>query len=219
MSNKSEKQQHPSHAPEAPQPGPEKAPETPSAKPAEAPSAAASAPCAEPTAAPQSIAQEEVAALKAKAAKVDEYWDRIVRQAADFDNFKKRSARDRQDAIKFANQALLEKLVGVLDHFEMAIAASNNNNNGGQPANLDSFKSGIQMIYNQFKSVLAESGLEEIDAREKTFDPNIHEAVSQQESADVPEGKVLQQLRKGYKLRERLLRPATVVVAKKPAKH
>ena len=64
---------------------------------------------------------------------------------------------------------------------------------------------------------MTESGLEEIDATGQTFDPNLHEAVSQQESADVPEGHVLQQLRKGYKLRDRLLRPATVVVAKKPA--
>jgi molecular chaperone GrpE len=219
MSNKSEKQQHPAHAQEAPPSGPEIAPETPSAKPAETSSAAASAPGAAPAAAPQAIAQEEVAALKAKAAKADEYWDRIVRQAADFDNFKKRTVRDRQEAVKFANQAMLEKLVGVLDHFEMAIAAANNNNNEAQPANLDSFKNGILMIYNQFKTVLTESGLEEIDAQGKTFDPNIHEAVSQQESADVPEGQVLQQMRKGYKLRERLLRPATVIVAKKPASH
>jgi len=65
--------------------------------------------------------------------------------------------------------------------------------------------------------VLVENGLEEIDAAGKPFDPNLHEAVSQQESKDVPEGQVLQQLRKGYKLRERLLRPATVIVAKKPA--
>jgi molecular chaperone GrpE len=65
--------------------------------------------------------------------------------------------------------------------------------------------------------VLTESGLEEVDAAGQKFDPNLHEAVSQQETADVPEGEVLQQLRKGYKLRDRLLRPATVVVAKKPA--
>jgi molecular chaperone GrpE len=71
------------------------------------------------------------------------------------------------------------------------------------------------MIQSQLKSALTDSGLEEVDASGKPFDPNIHEAVSQQESGDVPEGYVLQQLRKGYKIRERLLRPATVVVAKK----
>ena len=73
------------------------------------------------------------------------------------------------------------------------------------------------MIYTQLKSALADSGLEEVDAANKPFDPNFHEAVSQQETADVPEGQVIQQLRKGYKLRDRLIRPATVIIAKKPA--
>ncbi|MEI9962261.1 MAG: nucleotide exchange factor GrpE [Limisphaerales bacterium] len=67
------------------------------------------------------------------------------------------------------------------------------------------------MIQSQFKSALLESGLEEVEAGGKTFDPTLHEAVSQQETADIPEGQVVQQLRKGYKLRDRLLRPATVV--------
>jgi molecular chaperone GrpE len=200
MSNKSDKHQHPTQASETPQP--ETAP---------APTIGE-----QPSQAPQAPTPEEIAALQAKAGKADEYWERLVRQAADFDNYKKRAVRERQDAVKFANQALLEKLIGVLDHFEMAIAA---NGSETQPANLDSFKDGVQMICNQFKSVLVESGLEEIDAHQQVFDPNIHEAVSQQESADVPEGHVMQQLRKGYKLRERLLRPATVIVAKKPASH
>ena len=73
------------------------------------------------------------------------------------------------------------------------------------------------MIQQQLKNVLVESGLEEVDASGKPFDPNLHEAVSQQETPDAPEGSVLQQLRKGYKLRERLLRPASVIVAKKPS--
>ena len=73
------------------------------------------------------------------------------------------------------------------------------------------------MIQQQLKSALLETGLEEIDATGKLFDPTLHEAVSQQETAEVPEGHVVQQLRKGYKLRERLLRPATVIVAKSPA--
>jgi molecular chaperone GrpE len=75
----------------------------------------------------------------------------------------------------------------------------------------------VTMIHQQLRKVLQEAGLEEVDATGKPFDPNLHEAVSQQETADVPEGQVLQQLRMGYKLRDRLVRPATVVVAKKPA--
>lgn len=163
----------------------------------------------------EELPPEKIQELQAKAAKADEYYDRLLRQVADFDNFKKRAARERQDAIKFANQGLLEKLINVLDHFEMALVATNNNSN----ADLKSFNDGVKLIYNQLKTVLVEAGLEEIDAAQKPFDPNLHEAVSQQESADVPEGQVLIQLRKGYKLRERLIRPATVVVSKKPASH
>ena len=86
-----------------------------------------------------------------------------------------------------------------------------------QSDKLASLQSGVAMIQQQLKSALAEAGMEEIDATGKPFDPNFHEAISQQESTEVPEGNVLQQLRKGYKLKDRLLRPATVVVAKKPA--
>ena len=80
-----------------------------------------------------------------------------------------------------------------------------------------SLQAGVSMIGQQLKQALAEAGLEEVDATGKPFDPNLHEAVAQRETAEVPEGQVIQQLRKGYKLRERLLRAATVIVAKPPA--
>ena len=135
-----------------------------------------------------------------------------MREAADFENYRKRAARERQDAVTFANQSLLQKLMPVLDTFEMALAAAASDGAAGQ-----SLQAGVVMVYNQLKSALAEAGLEEIDARGKVFDPNLHEAVSQQESSDVPEGEVMQQIRKGYKFRNRLVRPAGVIVAKKPA--
>jgi len=150
--------------------------------------------------------------LKDKAAKSDEHWDRLVRMTADFDNYKKRAARERQDAIKYANESLLEKLVPVLDNFDSAMAAASS-----PAATSESLKTGVQMIYNQLKSAMRDAGLEEIEASQQKFDPTWHEAVSQQESADIPEGQVIQQLRKGYKLRDRLVRPATVIVARKPA--
>ena len=161
-----------------------------------------------------SLTPEKIEEWKAKAAKADEFWDRLLRLTADLENFKKRAARERQDAVKYANESLLEKLIPVLDNFDMAVAAANNNQQNGS---VDSIRTGITMIGSQLKAVMADAGLEEIDAANKTFDANWHEAVSQQETADTPEGQVLQQLRKGYKLRDRLLRPATVVVAKKPA--
>jgi len=80
-----------------------------------------------------------------------------------------------------------------------------------------SLQAGVKMIFQQLRSVLADAGLEEVDASGKPFDPNLHEAVAQKETTEAPEGQVVQQLRKGYKLRERLLRPAGVVVAKQPA--
>ena len=179
------------------------------------PSAAADPPARvepEPGAA-EEIPPARIEELKARAAKADEHWDRLLRITADLENYKKRAARERQDAIKFANESLLARLIPALDNFDMALAAANNAEGGS----MDSLKTGITMVYNQLKAALQEAGLEEIDAANQPFDPKLHEAVSQQESAEVPEGHVLQQLRKGYRLRDRLLRPASVVVARKPA--
>jgi molecular chaperone GrpE len=159
------------------------------------------------------ITPEQFEELKSRAEKAEENWERLVRTSADFENFKKRAAREKQEAIRYANEGLLEKLVPVLDNFDAALSAAQTSSADGA----QSLQTGVSMIFQQLKRVLTESGLEEVDATGQAFDPNFHEAVSQQESADVPEGNVLQQLRKGYKLRDRLLRPATVVVAKKPA--
>ncbi|MCU0786140.1 MAG: nucleotide exchange factor GrpE [Verrucomicrobia bacterium] len=162
---------------------------------------------------PATLTTEQLEELKARAAQADDFWDRLLRATADFENFKKRAARERQDAVKYASEALIQKLISVLDNFDMAQAAAQS----GPAQGTQSLQAGIAMIQQQFKSVLAEAGVEEVDATGKPFNPNLHEAVSQQETADIPEGHVIQQLRKGYKLRERLLRPATVIVAKTPA--
>ena len=159
------------------------------------------------------VTPEQFEDLKQRATKADEHWERLVRATADFDNFRKRATREKQESIRFANEALLEKLIPVLDNFDMALAAAQN----GQGEATQSLQTGINMIYQQFRQTLKDSGLEEIDATGKSFDPNVHEAVSQRDSADVPEGQVVQQLRKGYMLRERLIRPATVIIARKPA--
>ena len=162
----------------------------------------------------QPLTEEQFQQIKAQAAKADEYWNQLLRTAADLDNYKKRAAREKQEAIKHANESLLGKLIPVLDNFEMALAAASSTN----AESADSLQQGVSMIQQQLKQALADAGLEEINAAGQPFDPNYHEAVSQQESTEVPEGHVLQQLRKGYKLRDRLLRPATVIVAKAPAK-
>jgi molecular chaperone GrpE len=191
-----------SNAEEKNDPSPTIAPEPGPATPAESP--AESPPPAPP---------EQIAEWQARAAKAEEHWNRLLRTTADFDNFKKRAAREKQEAIKYAHESLLQKLLPVLDNFEMALTAAQTSATDG----LKSLSDGVTMIQSQLKATLADSGLEEINAAGQPFDPNLHEAVSQQESAAVAEGHVLQQLRKGYRFRDRLLRPATVIVAKAPA--
>jgi molecular chaperone GrpE len=165
-----------------------------------------------PSQPPVPLTPEQIADLQTRAAKAQEHWDRLLRTTADFDNFKKRAAREKQEAIKYANESLVQKIIPILDNFEMALAATQTS----AAADIKSLQDGVAMILAQLKNTLIETGLEEVDATGKPFDPNFHEAVSQQESAEVADGQVLQQLRKGYKLRDRLLRPATVVVAKAP---
>jgi molecular chaperone GrpE len=180
----------------------------------EVPVAPAAAPSTETAPSPEApLSPQEIDELKTQAGKAKAHWDQLLRTAADFDNFKKRVARERQEAAKYAFEPLLVKLIPVLDHFDMALAAAA----ATQDKAAQALQTGISMMYQQFKKVLAESGLEEIDALNRPFDPAWHEAVSQVETAEVPEGQVVQQLRKGYKLRDRLLRPAGVIVAKQPA--
>jgi molecular chaperone GrpE len=162
---------------------------------------------------PTTVTAEQLTELKERAARADENWERLLRTTADFDNFKKRAAREKQEAIKFANEGLVQKLLPVLEHLDMALAAGQT----AQPEASQALQAGVNMICQQLKSALAEAGLEELDALGQPFDPNFHEALMQKETPDVPEGQVVQQLRKGYKLRDRLLRPAGVVVAKQPA--
>ncbi|MGB9603631.1 MAG: nucleotide exchange factor GrpE [Verrucomicrobiia bacterium] len=160
------------------------------------------------------LTKEELESLVEKASKADEYYDKLLRVSADYDNYRKRMARERQDIVKFANESLITRLLPVLDNFEAALNIANSNNN----TSVESLKTGVMMIYNQLKNILAEVGLEEINAVNKPFDPLIHEAVSEQETTDVPPGHVVAQIRKGYKLNSRLIRPATVIVAKEPHK-
>ena len=134
--------------------------------------------------------------------------ERIVRLTADFDNFRKRAQREKDEARQFANQGLLEKLLPVLDNFEMALTAVKD----ADP----SVRDGVRMILDQLLGVLKESGVEPVDAMGQPFDPNLHEALSQEETTEVEEGTVVQQVQRGYKLNDRLVRPARVVVAKAP---
>jgi len=160
-----------------------------------------------------SITPEQIEALMEKAAKAEDNWNHYLRARADLDNYRKRAQRERQEAVRYANLTLAEKLIPVLDSFDAALAAAGSATPGGA----DSLLTGIQLVHNQLRQALTEAGLQEIDATGQPFDPNFHEAVSQRETTDAPAGQVVQQLRKGYRLHERLIRPASVIVAKAPA--
>jgi molecular chaperone GrpE len=197
---------------------------TPQAEPAAQPSPV-KPPEPQPAAQPPvaaALSPEQIEELQSRAAKADENWDRLLRTTADLDNYKKRAAREKIESAQYALFSLLQKLLPVLDNFEMALAAAQTAHQAHPDATnvgndkLASLRSGIVMVQQQLKAALTEAGLEEIDAAGQPFDPNFHEAIAHQESTDTPEGHVSQQLRKGYKFKERLLRPATVMVAKKP---
>lgn len=157
------------------------------------------------------LAADQLETLRAQAAQAGANWDRYLRAVADLDNYRKRAAREKGEAAQAAVESLLGKLLPVLDNFEMALAAA-----ADPTTTVESLRSGVTLIQGQLRQALAEAGLEEINALGQPFDPNVHEAVSQLESAEVPESHVLHQLRKGYRLRGRLLRPASVVVARPP---
>jgi molecular chaperone GrpE len=160
----------------------------------------------EATAAPETAAEPAAELdpweqLEAEAAK----WKELsLRTAAEMDNLRKRTAREREEAIRYANQRLLEELLPVIDNFEMGMMAAAQDTSS-------MIYIGMDMVRKQLNEFLSAQGVEEIPATGQ-FDPNLHDAVSQEPSGQ-PEGEIIRISRKGYKLRDRLLRPASVVVA------
>jgi molecular chaperone GrpE len=143
-------------------------------------------------------------------ADLDRFRDLALRSQADFDNFKKRAAREKEDAIKYANSSLLERLIAIVDNFELGLSAAKSE---GEKS---SVYSGMGMVLKQLIDFLADNGLQPIAAEGEKFDPNLHEAIAHEPSDDVPEGGVLRQMRRGYRLKDRLLRPSSVVVSSGP---
>lgn len=154
--------------------------------------------------------QSEESLLTQLQGDIERFRDHALRTQADFDNFRKRAAREKDDAIKYANASFLERLIPILDNFELGLNAAR-----GSAAD-SPILAGMGMVSKQLAEFLTSSGVEPVNAEGQPFDPNMHEAVAQEESATVPDGVVIRQLRKGYKLRDRLLRPSTVVVSKGP---
>lgn len=140
-------------------------------------------------------------------ADLNRFRDLALRSQADFENYKKRAAREKSEAIKYANSSLLEKLVAIIDNFELGLEAAR-----AEGENSPIF-SGMSMVLKQLMDFLTDNGLEPIDAAGQKFDPNLHEAIAHEASDKVPEGTVIRQTRRGYRLKDRLLRPSSVVVS------
>lgn len=191
------------------EPSPESTDTIPAEPTADEAAPAPAAPVEEPFADPAAPPQSPLATARQEAA---QWKDMAYRNAAELDNFRKRAAREAQETRAYANADLLRALFPILDNFEMGLEA----------ARAESEKSmifmGMNMVHRQIADFLREMGVQEIESLGKPFDPNLQEAVAQEPSAEVAEGTVLRVTRRGYKLKERLLRAASVVVSSGPAK-
>jgi molecular chaperone GrpE len=158
----------------------------------------------------QTDGDDPVAGLQAD---LDRFRDLAMRSQADFENYKRRSAREKEEAIKYANTSLLEKLVSIVDHFELGLEAAR-----GEGGEKSPIYSGMSLVLKQLQDLLTENGLQPIEAVGQKFDPNLHEAIAHEPSKEVPEEVVTRQTRRGYRFKDRLLRPSAVVVSSGPAK-
>lgn len=158
---------------------------------------------------PAAGGDELLAAAKKEAAA---NYDRYARAMADLENFRKRTVREKDELRQFASAGLMEDIIPVLDNLALGIAAAK------QQTDVKSIVDGIGLVLEQLKASLAKNGLKEINPVGQVFDPNLHDCISHQPSAEVAEEKVSQVVRLGYVLNGRLLRPASVVVSSGPAK-
>jgi molecular chaperone GrpE len=157
---------------------------------------------ADATAPPAEMELEKVKAER------DTLLDRLARSQAEFENARKRAAREQHEFRDYASADVIKALLPIFDSFERALQA---------PASQSSeFRNGIELIYKQLQDTLARLGVRPVPAKGELFDPHVHEAIEMVETTDVPDHQVIEELQRGYKLKERLLRPAMVKVAKEP---
>lgn len=148
--------------------------------------------------------------LEEKTRECAESYDKYVRAVADLENYKKRAAKDKAEAIKYGNETLLRDLLPLVDSLERALLHAEKSND------FESFKKGLALLQEQLLCSLGKHGVEAIDCAHKAFDPHFHEAMMQVVSADHEQNQIVDELEKGYLLNGRLLRPAKVSVCKRP---
>jgi molecular chaperone GrpE len=153
----------------------------------------------------QAAADSDVEKLKAER---DTLLDRLARLQAEFENARKRAVREQQDFRDFATSDAIKALLPVVDSFERALQA--------RTTQLGELRAGVELIYKQLQDALTKLGVRPVPAKGETFDPHVHEAIEMVETTDLPDHQVIDELQRGYKLRDRLLRPAMVRVAKDP---
>ena len=158
---------------------------------------------------PEVTVEEEVDPLSLALTEIEKWRDLALRTQADLDNYRKRMAREKSDAILYANVNLLHSLLPVLDNFEMGLQAAKQENESGV------IYQGFLMVRKQIEDFLADQGVRPVPAT-GPFDPNQHEAVTQAHSDTVTEGHIVAELRRGYRLNDRLLRAANVIISKGP---
>lgn len=165
---------------------------------------------AEPAPAPAAPGLEEQLATAKQEAAAN--YDRYMRAVADLENYRKRTIREKDELRQFAAANVMEDLIPILDNLGLGLAAAR------QQTDVKAVADGINLVLEQLKGSLAKHGLKEINPQGQAFDPNLHDCISHQPSAEVAEEKVSQVVRLGYSLNGRLLRPASVVVSSGPAK-
>jgi molecular chaperone GrpE len=162
---------------------------------------------AEETAVDERSREELLAEVARLSAEVEDYKARYLRAQADFDNFRRRSRQEKDEFAAYANVKIIEELLPVLDTFEMALKTS-------EQSDVKTLLTGVEMVYRQLLTALEKHGLTPIDAVGKPFDPNLHEGIMQVESDEHPSNTVVQELRKGYKVKDKVVRPTMVQVSK-----
>lgn len=155
------------------------------------------------------ISLKEYEELKARATAGDIHYDKYVRAHAEFENAKKRMERDKQDSLRYANDSLLFQFLPIIDNLEMAEAHIK------EAKDFNAVREGVDMIQIQIQKFLKDLGIEKIKTVGEKFDPHMHEAMEVEESADKEDGLIVSELKPGYRINGRLLRPASVKITKR----
>lgn len=159
---------------------------------------------ADPTAVDSRSKDELLAEVTRLTEELQDVNSRLLRVTADFDNFRRRTRQEKEELGQYATMKLIQEVLPVLDNFQLALAT--------ETTDAQSLKQGIEMVFRQFQSILEREGVKPIEAVGQPFNPNYHEAVMQVESGEHESGTVVEELRKGYMLHEKIVRPAMVKV-------